>query len=95
MGKKIISMGTNKKCRETGKVIFTSWIEAQLVMLDLKWNYLYKRNEEGRRIKHRQGRPIQRRAYYCTHCNGYHLTKWKKSNFNTYTEKRWRRDQGE
>ncbi|QIH31450.1 hypothetical protein [Sphingobacterium sp. DR205] len=88
-------MGINKKCRETGKVIFASWIEARLVMLDLKWNYLFKRDRTGRRIKHRQGRPIQRRAYFCTYCRGYHLTKWEKSNFNSYTEKKWRRDKGE
>ncbi len=38
-------MATNKKCRETGKVIFASSIEARLVMLDIKWNYFFKRDE--------------------------------------------------
>ncbi|MGJ1536297.1 hypothetical protein ACR784_14860 [Sphingobacterium multivorum] len=74
-------MGTNKKCRETVKVIFASWIEARLVMLDIKWNYLFKRDETGRRIKHRQGRPIQRRAYYCTYCRGVPPDQMGKSKF--------------
>jgi len=26
---------------------------------------------------------------------GYHLTKWEKANFNSYTEKKWKRDKGE
>lgn len=65
-----------RKCSATGKVVFASHEEAKLAIFGLKWNYRMKRDPiDGKRIKHRQGRPQQRRAYYCAYCGGFHLTK--------------------
>ncbi len=76
-----------EKCVATGKAVFASLLEARIVMFNLKWRFKRNRDESGKRIKHRQGRPVQRRAYYCIHCEGYHLTKWKESNFISYQKK--------
>jgi hypothetical protein len=73
------------KCTATGKVIFSSLLEARLVMFNLKWGYRKHKDINGKRIKHRQGKPAQRRGYYCIHCGGYHLTKWKAMNLTLIT----------
>jgi hypothetical protein len=52
------------KCTATGKVIFSSLLEARLVMFNLKWGYRKHKDINGKRIKHRQGKPAQRRGYY-------------------------------
>jgi hypothetical protein len=75
------------KCTATGKVIFSSLLEARLVMFNLKWGYRKHKDINGKRIKHRQGKPAQRRGYYCIHCGGYHLTKWKANEFNSYNNR--------
>lgn len=76
-----------QKCVATGKVIFSSYLEARLVMYGLKWGYKRHRDVNGKRIKHRQGKPQQKRVYFCSHCNGYHLTKWDALDFKTYSDK--------
>ncbi|SEK24743.1 hypothetical protein SAMN05421740_101334 [Parapedobacter koreensis] len=74
-----------KKCLATGKICFASKMEARLTILRLRWGFKALHNRlDGRRIKHRQGRPQQRRAYYCPHCGGYHLTKWGERDFKRY-----------
>jgi hypothetical protein len=75
------------KCTATGKVIFSSLLEALLVMFNLKWGYRKHKDINGKRIKHRQGKPAQRRGYFCIHCCGYHLTKWKTNEFNSYNNR--------
>ncbi|MCT1526218.1 hypothetical protein [Sphingobacterium hotanense] len=79
-------MDNSRKCRATGKVIFETLIEAKLTMFRLKWGFRHIKDIYGKRVKHRQGRPVQKRAYYCPHCDGFHLTKWGKSDFKTYQE---------
>lgn len=76
-----------KKCKATGKVTFASFLEAKACMYTLKWNYHRRKDMFGKRIKHRQGKPAQRRVYSCDFCQGYHLTRWKKSHFNKYVKK--------
>lgn len=78
-------MENRKKCRVTGKVIFSTLVEARLTIVRLKWARRIT-DMYGKRIKHCQGKPAQKRAYYCPHCKGFHLTKWDKSNFNSYLE---------
>ncbi len=76
-----------QKCLATGKVVFASYLEAHIVMFNLKWGYKKHKDIHGKRIKHRQGKPEQKRAYFCTYCNGYHLTKWNANDFNIYSER--------
>jgi len=62
------------KYKFTGKRTFNSVQEARFILYRLRiplWNRL-----TGIRIKHRQGKPAQKRVYLCPYCNGYHLTKW-------------------
>ena len=75
-----------KKCLATGKVSFETLIEARIAMFLLKWGYKRHRDIYGKRIKHRQGKPAQKRVYYCPDCDGYHLTKWNQKNFKSYSE---------
>ncbi|MFU1857233.1 hypothetical protein ACK8HY_09470 [Sphingobacterium sp. NGMCC 1.201703] len=72
------------KCRATGKVIFPSRFEARCAMFRFKLRSRVKNVTDGRRIKHRMGKPSSRRAYYCRFCAGYHITKWKKGDFERY-----------
>ncbi len=66
-------------------------LEARYVMFRMKWGYKRNTDRSGRRVKHRQGKPAQRRAYFCSYCQGYHLTKWTADEFYSYlhTEKKW------
>lgn len=75
------------KCRATGKVGFSTLIEAQWVVLHFKLKSRVMSKTDGRRIKHRMGKGASKRAYYCTFCEGYHLTKWDKGHFNNYNAK--------
>lgn len=84
-------MAERTKCMDTGKVSFPSLMEARLAMFLLKWGYKRHRDENGKHLKHRQGRPVQRRVYYCIHCYGYHLTRWTKGDFRSYEE--WKKEQ--
>lgn len=72
------------KYRATGKVAFPSRIEAQYAMFRFKLRSRVKNVTNGKRIKHRMGKPAFRRAYYCRLCEGYHITKWKRSDFERY-----------
>ena len=72
------------KCRATGKVAFPSRFDAQYAMFRFKLRSRVKNVTNGKRIKHRMGKPACRRAYYCRLCKGYHITKWKKDNFERY-----------
>jgi len=74
----------------TGKVRFSTRIEAELVIFTLR-RMLKRKDENGRRIKHRGGRPVAKRMYFCQYCNGYHVTRWNITNFNNYSEKREKR----
>lgn len=80
-------MKEGDKCRMTGKVRFSTRIEAELVIIALH-RMLKRKDENGKRIKHRSGKPVAKRAYFCQYCNGYHVTRWKKRDFNSYLEKR-------
>ncbi|RKR84414.1 hypothetical protein BDD43_4649 [Mucilaginibacter gracilis] len=60
------------KCEDTGKTRFDSLAEAKDIML--RFRGMWKLHREGKRRKHRQGKPAQKRAYYCGYCGGYHLT---------------------
>jgi hypothetical protein len=64
-----------KKCQATGKVTFETYGEARnaLLRIRLAWKY---HTVDGKRSKHRVGKPAQKRVYYCPHCGGYHLTHW-------------------
>jgi hypothetical protein len=74
----------------TGKVRFATRVEAEVVIFTLRWA-LKRKDMNGRRIKHRKGRPVAKRAYYCEYCKGFHVTHWEKSDFNTYLEQREKR----
>lgn len=75
-----------KKCMATGKVIFSTYVEARYVMFNLKWSHKRRKDIFGKRIKRRQGKPVQKRVYSCPHCDGYHLTKWKTKDYSSYIE---------
>ncbi|MFC3199898.1 hypothetical protein ACFOET_19925 [Parapedobacter deserti] len=65
-----------RKCFATGKVIFVSRRDAEMAMFQMRWAHrMQQRLSEERRTKRRHGQPKQRRAYYCEHCGGFHLTK--------------------
>ena len=66
----------DKLCNATGKVSFDSYAAAKENITLHKWLAKTRRDLNGKRIKHRQGRLQQRRIYHCPHCNGYHQTKW-------------------
>jgi hypothetical protein len=72
------------KCMATTKVIFPGITEAREFIFNLKWRYKIQKDINGKRIKHRQGRPEQRWAYYYACCDGVHITRWKPSEFNNY-----------
>lgn len=76
-------MDNRKKCRATGKVIFPALVDARLTIIRLKWARRIT-DFYGKRIKHRRGKPEQKRAYYCSFCEGYHLTKWERKDFKAY-----------
>ncbi|MFB2118722.1 hypothetical protein [Parapedobacter sp. 2B3] len=65
-----------ERCSATGKSIFRSLSDAMERVMDFRKNIQQLRN--GRRRKHRQGKPKQKRVYLCEHCNGYHLTSWER-----------------
>ena len=69
---------SKRRCIATGKTIFDTKGEAKESMI--KFKSFSKMTINGRRIKHRVGKPEQTRVYYCEHCKGFHLTKW--SSFN-------------
>lgn len=75
-----------QKCIATGKITFSSNLEARIVMFNLKWSYKLHKDLLGKRIKHRQGKPKQKRAYFCQYCNGFHLTKWDANDFKVYSD---------
>lgn len=76
------------KCRATGKVTFNSKAEAVFFIYWLKYRFKHRprRADGGHRKRRSLARPKQRRAYYCPHCEGYHLTKWTEGE---YHRSRW------
>ena len=63
------------KCEATGKVKFVSETAAKENMI--RFRFKWKLRLQGKRRKHRQGKPAQKRAYYCEDCDSYHLTSWE------------------
>ncbi|WP_257669585.1 hypothetical protein [Parapedobacter tibetensis] len=62
-----------------------SRVEASVAIYRLRWGFKMSHSKlDGRRIKHRQGRPKQRRTYHCQHRGGYHLTSWGHRDFKRY-----------
>lgn len=64
-----------KRCNETGKIVHLSQTEAANALSKLK-RASYRKDEIGKRIKHRSLKPGGKRIYYCSFCGGYHLTHW-------------------
>jgi len=69
-----------QKCKISGKRIFETYGDAKEMMISFKNRVKYKK--DGKRIKHRQGKPEARRVYLCPHCDGYHIT--KEAHFREY-----------
>lgn len=71
------------KCRATGKVSFGSKAAAVFFIYWLKYRFKHRLHRaDGSHIKRRnKGKPKQRRAYYCMHCGGYHITKWTEEEY--------------
>lgn len=61
------------KCKISGKSIFETHSQAKEVMIAFKNRQRLKIN--GKRIKHRQGKAEVKRVYFCSFCDGYHITK--------------------
>lgn len=61
------------KCKISGKRIFESHGEAKEMMIS--FNNRNRRKYQGKRIKHRQLKPVAKRVYLCPFCSGYHITK--------------------
>ena len=83
-------------CEATGKTIYENHMTADEAKNKHYYNVL-KRKVEGRRYKHRSGRPHRCRIYRCEHCEGFHLThmpKWvlvSRKHIKEYTERKLRR----
>lgn len=69
------------KCSATGKTGFETKGDAQETMMNIKNSSNFYRYEGGtrKRVKRRQGKPEQKRAYLCEHCQMWHLTSWETS----------------
>lgn len=65
----------SKRCSETGKIIHSDRTEAIVALSKLK-HASRRKDETGKRIKHRALKPGGKRIYYCSFCCGYHLTSW-------------------
>jgi hypothetical protein len=85
-------MGTNfivtpifeGKCAASGKTWFRTAAEARASIINIKGVFRYLR--ERHKARHRWGKPSQKRSYYCSHCQGYHLTSWNFSSAKTEKE---------
>ncbi len=62
-------------CYDTGKVIFNTRGDASDAMATIR-QIVKRKDDDGKRIKHRLLKPRPRRIYYCAYCDGYHLTSW-------------------
>jgi hypothetical protein len=69
----------NTTCLKTGKTGFPS----QRVAMEQiqKFKAFNRMKINGRRIKHRVGKPEQTRAYQCPSCSQWHLTSMKESEY--------------
>lgn len=63
-------------CDDTFKVSFPDAAQARAAVVNLKQALKFK-TRDGKRIKHRRRKVRQKRVYYCSFCEGYHLTSWK------------------
>jgi hypothetical protein len=61
-----------RTCPATGKTIFETKSTAEEIRARLL--AFSKARFNGKRIKHRAGKPELKRAYLCGHCGAYHLT---------------------
>ncbi|TJY64472.1 hypothetical protein FAZ19_14840 [Sphingobacterium alkalisoli] len=64
-------------------VSFGSKAAAVFFIYWLKYRFKHRPHRaDGSHIKRRnKGKPKQRRAYYCMHCGGYHITKWTEEEY--------------
>lgn len=62
------------KCSATGKRRYDSLGEALNNILAFKHTNRYKNNISKKRTKKRKGKNSLKRAYFCSSCNGYHIT---------------------
>lgn len=71
----------NRRCPATGKVSYETKGAAQTALYNIKTSQNHKvfNGTEFKRQKRRQGKPAQKRAYLCEHCDQYHLTSWETS----------------
>lgn len=80
------------KCEATGKSIYTTEGEAKRVMNDLKHGFHIWLGHTRKKRRHRK--PKQKRVYFCSHCQGYHLTSWEikphKTRIETKMERRYK-----
>lgn len=63
------------RCEETGKTVFDSMAAGRETII--KFRARCHIGSNGRRRKHRQGKPSLKRVYHCEFCGGYHLTSRK------------------
>lgn len=71
-----------ERCSATGKIMFETKGEANESMVAIKsgQNHMRYVGSTLKRIKRRQGKTSQKRAYLCEHCDNWHLTSWETSN---------------
>jgi len=75
-----------RTCSATGKTVFDTKAEAEEVRERVMSFSRVK--IEGKRIKHRAGRPALKRSYFCEYCEGWHLTSFETPNINHNKTKR-------
>lgn len=92
------------KCKITNKTRYATKGDAQKALENIKNSIYHKK--DGKRNKHRQGKPAQKRAYPCKECKGWHLTsiewldhndrndEWEKRKefYNNFNEEKWKED---
>lgn len=72
------------KCDATGKSIYTTEGEAKRVMNELKRGFHKWLGHTRKKRRHKK--PRQKRVYFCSHCQGFHLTSWETWPHNTRLE---------
>jgi len=67
-------MEQTSKCRATGKTRYYDLGAAKQALLNIKTCTRFFDHIQGKRQNRRAGKPAQCRIYYCSHCQGWHLT---------------------
>ena len=62
------------KCKQTRKTRYATPGEAKVALDNLRATKRHYNYFTGKRVNRRMGKVKQCRYYYCTHCNGYHMT---------------------